>query len=218
MGKTISIIILCVGVVLLMLGGVLLVLNLTANNMPAMNQTAETQPPVDVSDPQQIIVVPSEEVPDSEFEPDDEDEEDPSLEAAADFTLKDRFGVEHKLSDFYGKPIIINFWATWCPPCQAELPYFNEAYTRYQDHIQFLMVDLGDGSSSSDSNTIQFVDENGYSFPLFFDSYGEGAQGYDITAIPFTVAINAHGQIVTTHLGSMSEQELAEIMKQLLMN
>ena len=218
MGKTISIIILCVGVVLLMLGGVLLVLNLTANSMPAMNQSAETQPPVDVSDPQQIIVVPSEEVPDSEFEPDDEDEEDPSLEPAADFTLKDRFGVEHKLSDFYGKPIIINFWATWCPPCQAELPYFNEAYTRYQDHIQFLMVDLGDGSSSSDSNTIQFVDENGYSFPLFFDSYGEGAQGYDITAIPFTVAINAHGQIVTTHLGSMSEQELAEIMKQLLMN
>ena len=172
MGKTISIIILCVGVVLLMLGGVLLVLNLTANNMPAMNQTAETQPPVDASDPQQIIVVPSEEVPDSEFEPDDEDEEDPTLEAAVDFTLKDRFGVEHKLSDFYGKPIIINFWATWCPPCQAELPYFNEAYTRYQDHIQFLMVDLGDGSSSSDSNTIQFVDENGYSFPLFFDSYG----------------------------------------------
>lgn len=218
MGKTISIIILCVGVVLLMLGGVLLVLNLTANNMPAMNQTAETQPPVDASDPQQIIIVPSEEVPDSEFEPDDEDAEDPSLEAAVDFTLKDRFGVEHKLSDFYGKPIIINFWATWCPPCQAELPYFNEAYTRYQDHIQFLMVDLGDGSSSSDSNTIQFVDENGYSFPLFFDSYGEGAQGYDITAIPFTVAINAQGQIVTTHLGSMSEQELAEIMKQLLMN
>lgn len=144
------------------------------------------------------------------------EEDDPSLEMAPDFQLKDRDGNTYSLSDFRGKPVIINFWATWCGPCQAELPYFNEAYTEYGDRIQFLMVDLVDGSYETESGTIDFVDSNGYRFPLFFDCDSQGMNAYEITAIPMTVIINSHGRIVDTHVGSMSRAELQELIDKLL--
>lgn len=143
-------------------------------------------------------------------------EDDPSLPAAADFTLKDRSGNIYHLSDFYGMPIIINFWATWCGPCQSELPYFNSAYLAYGDQIQFLMVDMVDGSYETEEGTCSFVDGNGYLFPLFFDYAGEGITAYEVSAIPFTVVINANGRIVETHTGAMSAEELQELIDKLL--
>lgn len=229
MKKTIFIILLCVGVLLMLLGGIFLFLNLSDGSFAFLHRDGSAWKGDNSSydQPNEIVVtpesgmpgegyVPSVEPPAESVYPDLYEVEDPSLEYAVDFTFTDRDGVEHRLSDFYGKPIIINFWATWCPPCQAELPYFDAASKFYQDKIQFLMVDLVDGSYETEDSTIQFVEENRYSFPLFFDSYGEGSDAYEITAIPLTVAINSHGQIVTTHLGSMTQEELMELINQLL--
>lgn len=137
---------------------------------------------------------------------------DDTFSPAIDFEFTDREGERYKLSEYYGKPIILNFWATWCGPCKMELPYFNAAFANYGDQIQFLMLDLVDGSYDTVDSTIAFVEKNGYSFPLFFDSDMAGAEAYGVSAIPMTVVINAEGKLVETHVGSLSEADLQELI------
>ena len=146
----------------------------------------------------------------------EEMDEDSGLEPAYDFSFTDSEGNTHRLSDFYGKPILINFWATWCPPCRAELPYLDAAFAKYGDRIQFFLMDLVDGGSETEESTRNFAAENGYSFPLYFDSSSEGMIAYGITAIPYTVAIDSQGNIVAVHLGGMTEEDLQSIMDDLL--
>ena len=179
---------------------------------PVQNGSEDAQP----ENTNEIIVFPDEGASEDGSSSAEIVQEDESLEPAADFVLTDRNGTEHRLSDYYGKPIIINFWATWCGPCQAELPHFDNAYFQYQDRIQFLMVDLVDGAYETEESASRFVDERGYIFPLFFDVNGEGSVAYAINAIPLTVAISPGGRIVATHLGSMSEEDLADLINTLL--
>ena len=157
-------------------------------------------------------------VPVSEQEENAEEpvQEDAAADRAPDFTLQDRYGEEEKLSAFFGKPIIINFWATWCGPCRMELPFFNEANEEYGDRIQFLMVDLVDGAYETREGAIAFAENNGYGFPLYFDGLGEGSLAYSIQAIPLTVVIDADGRLVETHLGSMSSEELQVLIDKVL--
>ncbi len=124
---------------------------------------------------------------------------------AVDFTVQDWEGNQVSLSDYYGKPIVVNFWATWCGPCKSELPAFDNAYAEYQDEITFLMVNMTDGYSETVAGTKQFIEENGYSFPVYFDTSYEAYQAYGVTAIPMTLFIDADGKLITSQLGAMSE-------------
>ncbi len=201
--------------IVLMLGGALLYQMLTTKAPeeldpdPTMEETGEMEAGEEM--PQVLI-------PETEQKGSSEEiaQETDSLEAAVDFTFTDRFGEEQKLSTLFGKPIIINFWATWCGPCQMELPYFNEANEKYGDKIQFVMLDLADGAYETREGAIAFAENKGYSFPLYFDELGEGSLAYSITAIPLTVVINADGQIVDTHLGTMSSEELQVLIDKVL--
>lgn len=129
-------------------------------------------------------------------------------ERAADFGVIDAKGDHVRLSDFAGTPVIVNFWATWCPPCLRELPAFDKVAAEYDGKIRFMMVDLTDGRSETVEGAKAFAAEHGYSFPLFFDTMGEGAEAYGVRAIPTTVVITADGEIEQTHVGSMDEQTL----------
>ena len=133
---------------------------------------------------------------------------------AADFTVQDWEGGKVSLSDYYGKPIVVNFWATWCGPCKSELPAFDNAYAAYRDEITFLMVNMTDGYSETVAGTKQFIEENGYSFPVYFDTSYEAYQAYGVTAIPMTLFIDADGKLITSVLGAMSESTFAGYLQE----
>ncbi len=127
---------------------------------------------------------------------------------APDFSFVDAEGNSYKLSDFYGTPVVLNFWATWCGPCRNELPEFDAASREYEGKVQFLIMDLADGVSETMETAVAFVQKNGYTFPVYFDTSLEGMKAYGINAIPVTVFIDADGNIATQSIGSMSGESL----------
>ncbi len=129
------------------------------------------------------------------------------------FTVADRNGNEVKLSDFIGKPIVINFWASWCGPCRSELPHFNKLAKEYEGRVHFLMVNL---SGEDKQSIIRFVERNGYTFPLYFDNTNSGANAYSVSSIPVTVFITAEGKIGEQRVGALSEAVLRNYITQMI--
>ncbi len=141
---------------------------------------------------------------------------EPTVNYAPDFEVLDHDGNTVKLSDFRGKPVVLNFWATWCPPCKAELSDFDEAATTYGDKVTFLMVNLTDGGRDTVSSVKAFVSANGYTFPVYFDTQYSAANAYRVSSIPTTYFINAAGEIVSHKVGMVSASELESGIKSLL--
>lgn len=127
---------------------------------------------------------------------------------AFDFTVYDTDGNAVKLSDFFGKPVIINFWATWCPYCIEEMPVFEEKYKTYGDDIHFLMIDSVDGQRETIEKGEKFINEKGYTFPVYFDSDFEASYAYQAYSLPTTVFIDKDGYIVAYHPGMLTESLL----------
>ena len=123
-----------------------------------------------------------------------QNEQDKGLSPAPNFTMQDYEGNIVKLSDMIDKPIVLNFWATWCPPCKAELPDFQRAYEKYGNEINFVIVDLTDGDETVEKAK-SYLSQNGYTFPCYFDVNGEGSYYYNITSIPRTYFISTDGYI-----------------------
>ena len=137
-------------------------------------------------------------------------------EQTADFTVIDMEGEAVSLSQLIGKPVIINFWATWCGPCNSELPDFDALYSEYGDSVEFLMINLTDGSRDTVESVKEFVEDAGYSFPVYFDTGLEAANAYGVYSIPKTVAINPDGTINMEQSGLMSEKQLRTCLENLI--
>ena len=129
-------------------------------------------------------------------------------DTAPDFTFTDADGKAYTLSDFFGKPIVINFWATWCPPCKGELPAFEAAYAAYGNEVQFIMLNMTDGMRETVEGVLQFVADGGYTFPVYYDTALDGANTYGAYSIPMTVFIGADGSVQTTKVGMLNEATL----------
>ncbi|KNZ42615.1 TlpA family protein disulfide reductase [Acetobacterium bakii] len=133
-----------------------------------------------------------------------------SYDSAPDFTVVDETGNPVKLSDFSGKPIVLNFWASWCPPCKSEMPHFNSVYGDNKDAVVFLMLDLVDGQRETTEKGLAYVKDQGFDFPVYFDTEQEAARAYAVTSIPTTFFIDANGNIITSYRGAIDEATLME--------
>ena len=129
---------------------------------------------------------------------------------APDFTVQDWEGNMVKLSDFFGKPIVLNFWASWCPPCKAELPDFDDACKKYDGEVVFLMVNMTDNQIETVEVAKDFIKTYGYDFPVYFDVSYEAAMVYGVRSIPQTYFINAEGEAVATATGMISAAQLEQ--------
>lgn len=127
---------------------------------------------------------------------------------APDFTVYDADGSEVHLSDFAGKPVVLNFWASWCGPCKSEMPGFDAVYQELGDEVEFLMVNMTDGVSETVDGVSKFVSDNGFSFPVYFDTAQNAAYTYGVSSLPATALINADGEIVAAQVGAISEESL----------
>lgn len=137
--------------------------------------------------------------------------------ATASFTMYDENGKQVELSDFYGEPIVLNFWATWCSPCQKEMPFFEEAYKEYKKDVHFIMVNMTTWEEDKPTSEIKkFIKEEGYSFPLYFDRKGDAEKTYGVESIPLTLFIGKDGKVAYTHTGAMLKSQLYSYIEKIL--
>ena len=131
---------------------------------------------------------------------------EPARQAAPDFTMYTLEGEPVKLSDFQGKPVILNFWASWCGPCKMEMPEIQKFYETYGDEIHFLLVSVDDSADTAKA----FIADAGYTFPVYFDTTSLGAYTYGASSIPLTFFIDAEGYPAAYYMGAMSESILQQ--------
>ena len=137
----------------------------------------------------------------------EESSESPYL--APDFTVSDAAGHAVKLSEFRGQPIVLNFWARDCIYCTMEMPEFQAAYEKYGDRVVFLMVDFTSFSGKGIAYEKEYIDDNGYTFPVYYDTKNSAVSKYGINSIPQTFFINSKFDLYT-YIPGMASAELLE--------
>ena len=137
-----------------------------------------------------------------------EDSSSENKNLAPNFTVYDLEGNEVNLTDFFGKPIIVNFWASWCGPCKMEMPDFDAAYATYKDEIVFLMVNMTDGSRETLEKASSFIADSEYTFPVYYDTEYSAAITYSVSSLPTTYFINADGELIAHARGAIDADTL----------
>lgn len=132
-------------------------------------------------------------------------------EMAPDFVLVDLNGQKHQLSDYEGQGVFLNFWGTFCKPCEEEFPYIDNQYQHFKDKgVQVLAVDVGE----TEFAVRQFVERHKLTFPVVIDQ-GDVQAAYGINPLPITFLIDKNGTVIKSHTGQLTEAMVHDFMKQI---
>ena len=132
---------------------------------------------------------------------------------APSFKLKGIDGKDYSLEQIKGKPVVVNFWTSWCPPCKKEAPELVKLYNQHRSKLEVYAVNLTSQDSLGDAQA--FVNEYGFSFPVLLDQEGMVGQRYQLQGIPTTVFINKEGLIVDRVVGYSGQEVLAQKFEKL---
>jgi len=148
----------------------------------------------------------------------EENAEDPNaLPPALDFELQDQFGTTHTLDEYKGKVIFLNFWATWCGPCRAEMPEIQDLYEKYKDSEDVVVLGVAApsmGKETSQQGITEFLETNEYTYPVLMDTNWELFQGYGISAFPTTFMIDVDGNVYGAIRGQLTYDIMEDIIRQ----
>lgn len=150
-----------------------------------------------------------------------EEESKETVVPAIDFTLKDQFGNEHTLSDYKGKTVFLNFWATWCGPCRSEMPDIQKLYETYETEGDNAVIILGVaapglGQEKDEAGIKAFLDESDYTYPTLMDTTGDLFSEYGISSFPTTFMIDREGNVFGYVSGALNEDMMKNIIEQTL--
>lgn len=128
---------------------------------------------------------------------------------APDFTVYDNEGNAVNLSDYFGRPVVLNFWASWCGPCKSEMPEFDAKSRELEGEVVFLMVNMTGGRETKESAE-SYVNSQGFSFPVFYDLDLDAAQTYSVYSLPTTYFIDENGNLSARANGAIDGDTLQQ--------
>ena len=136
---------------------------------------------------------------------------------APDFIMWDQQGDQTSLQEILeGKPAVINFWTSKCPPCKEEMPDFEELYQEIKDQVQFIMVDGVGCMGETEESGRAYVEEQGFTFPVYYDLEMDVVLNYGIRAFPTTYILNGEGRLVTGGSCMITKETLQELLEQVM--
>ncbi|QHJ70929.1 thiol-disulfide oxidoreductase ResA [Planococcus halotolerans] len=131
---------------------------------------------------------------------------------APDFALTDLNGERQQLSDYKGQGVFVNFWGTWCKPCEKEFPLMEKQYQVYKEKgVQILAVNI----AQSDYEVEQYAERKNLTFPIVIDKNKSVMEAYNIRPLPTTILVNPDGEIEKIVTGEMSEEDIRSYMEQI---
>ncbi len=135
-----------------------------------------------------------------------------------DFTVYDyknnKVTLIDKLTE--GKPVVFNYWTTWCPYCLEEMPDFEEVYKEYKDEVIFMMIDVNGGGNDTIPEAKAYIEEMGYSFPVYFDTDLSAATAYRVSAFPTTGIIDTNGNVYYCQSGMLTKDRLITMIEDII--